>query len=165
MHSSHHIPLLSCNATLASSKSSASPDSDSEVKLYFTIPEDRVSPSALDLEGPTPSELLRVQAMSWGRTSPADLSDGTVHVICSGPRGPRFARGHFCRGTVLCDPWRPRLTNSFGHFCNSGASRVTCSGPKRPRFTKKPLRLLILSRYCTVRSQLWAKKTTRSWAL
>ena len=28
MHSSHHIPLLSCNATLASSKSTASSDSD-----------------------------------------------------------------------------------------------------------------------------------------
>ena len=38
-------------------------------------------------------------------------SSGTVHVICSGPRGLRFTRGHLCRGPVLCNPKRPSFTN------------------------------------------------------
>ena len=92
---SHHIPLLNCNATLASYKSSASSDSDSEVTLHFTIPEDRVSPAdftaaaaavllpfALNQEGPASSE--HSASLSWHcalQSQEAELSQLTLRSV------------------------------------------------------------------------------------
>ena len=107
MHSSHRIPLLCCTATLASSKSSASSGSNSEMTLHFTILEDRVSPAdftaaasaALMLWTKKPQlrrNSLRAQALSCDTKRPSVSSrlygcccSGTVHAICSGPKnGP-----------------------------------------------------------------------------
>ena len=83
--------------------------------------------------------------IAGGRAFPTDSTAAVAAALSPfalDQEAHRFTRGRFCRGTVLCNSRKPRLTNSYCHCCNAGAGR-----------DQKTLRLLILSWCCTVRSQ------------
>ena len=102
---------------------------------------------ALDQEGPTPPEDFAnsrsVTALRFvipgSRASPADLTAASVHVICSGPRGPSFTNGHcdvgFCRSTPPCDSRKPNSISK--HCCVNGTGCPLFSGPGKPSSSKR----------------------------